>query len=88
MRTAKLFSILALGAAFTFTSCEEDPEPTPTPDTKVAMTEVEDGDGNVIETIMTVTDFGKGTGNYTFTADKTWVLDGLVFVNSGQNTDD
>jgi hypothetical protein len=33
---------------------------------------------------ITVIDHGEGVGNITFTADKTWILDKLVFVNSGQ----
>jgi hypothetical protein len=36
------------------------------------------------ETIVTVTDQGEGSGTMTWTNDKTWVLNGLVFVNSGQ----
>ena len=33
--------------------------------------------------VVTIKDLGKGTGTKTLTADKEWVLDGLVFVNSG-----
>ena len=33
---------------------------------------------------VTITDHGKGTGSMTFTADKVWILDRMVFVNSGQ----
>jgi len=40
----------------------------------------ESADGKTI----TVTDKGEGVGNYTFTADKTWVLNGLVYVNETQ----
>ena len=33
---------------------------------------------------VTITDNGNGTGTTTWTKDKTYILDGLVFVNSGQ----
>jgi len=33
---------------------------------------------------VTVTDHGEGVGTTTFTADKVWILDKFVFVNSGQ----
>ena len=49
---------------------EEDPNATSFED---------DGNGNI-----TVTDKGEGTGDYTFTSDKVWILNGLVFVNEGQ----
>lgn len=32
---------------------------------------------------VTVIDKGKGTGDYTWTADKIWILNGFVFVNDG-----
>ena len=37
-------------------------------------------DGNTI----TIIDHGNGTGNKTFTSDKVWILNKLVFVNAGQ----
>ncbi|MCD4793290.1 MAG: hypothetical protein K8R54_08670 [Bacteroidales bacterium] len=49
---------------------EEDPNATSFED---------DGNGNI-----TVTDKGEGTGDYTFTSDKVWILNGLVFVNEAQ----
>lgn len=57
-----------------------------TPDNSTTFEEKQlvDDKGNVTETIVTVTDNGEGVGNKTFSADKTWVLNGLVFVNSGQ----
>jgi hypothetical protein len=33
---------------------------------------------------MTVKDYGLGTGTMTWNSDTTWILDGFVFVNSGQ----
>jgi hypothetical protein len=35
-------------------------------------------------TFVEITDLGEGTGTTTFTSDKIWILDGSVFVNSGQ----
>ncbi len=32
---------------------------------------------------VTIKDHGQGTGTTTLTADKTWILDGMVFVNNG-----
>ena len=78
--------ILALlTSAIVFTGCEKD-EPAPTPDTSTLYqtSEIKDGSGNVIETIVTVTDRGKGTGTMTWTSNKTYVLNGLVFVNANQ----
>jgi len=39
---------------------------------------------NTSGNVVTIIDHGQGTGNKTLTADKTWILDKLVFVNSGQ----
>lgn len=33
---------------------------------------------------ITITDYGKGIGDYSMTSDKVYILDGLVFVNGGQ----
>lgn len=88
MKTTKFLSILAITGSLFITSCEKDddnnnnPGTTPT-ETEFKTSTIEDGDGNVIETIVTIKDNGKGTGDYTFTSDKTWVLDGMVFVNNG-----
>lgn len=40
--------------------------------------------GGGSDTIITVTDHGQGTGTMTWTSNRTWVLDGFVYVNSGQ----
>lgn len=66
-----LVSLMIVGLV----SCEEDNGPDDDPN----ATKYEEN-GNVV----TVTDYGKGTGTITWTSDKTWVLDGFVFVNSGQ----
>lgn len=39
---------------------------------------------NVSGNTVTIIDHGEGTGTKTLTADKTWILDKIVFVNSGQ----
>jgi hypothetical protein len=79
--------LLVLMSSVMLTACGTDdgpgggPDPTPT---LFEETEIKDDDGNVIETIVTITDQGEGTGSTTFSKDKTWVLNGLVFVNDGQ----
>lgn len=39
---------------------------------------------NTVGTEVTITDDGSGTGTVTWTKDKTYLLDGMVFVNDGQ----
>ena len=73
----KIFKITLLAfvsTAVIFTSCKKDPVTDPN-----ATTYEDDGNGNV-----TITDKGDGTGDYTFTSDKVWILNGFVFVNDGQ----
>ncbi|MFT7590615.1 MAG: hypothetical protein ACI9UJ_000526 [bacterium] len=78
------FLMMFMGSAM-LSSCGEDPVDPPECNTTFTESTVLDGDGNVIENITTITDgCGKGTGTMTFTKDRTWVLNGLVFVNSGQ----
>ena len=78
MKTKNLLLITALcaGIAGGFTSCSKDdnktPDPTPAPTPTPSSN------------IVTITDNGSGTGTTTWTSDKVYVLDGLVFVNSGQ----
>ncbi len=79
---------MAVGA-FTFTGCgdnggDDADDVTPDMTTQFEETQVLDDDGNVTQTIVTITDRGEGTGTMTLTKDKVWVLNGLVFVNSGQ----
>lgn len=78
------FLMMFIGGTM-LTSCGGDEEPiTEDKSTVFEESTVKDGDGNVIENITTITDRGEGVGTMTFTKDKTWVLNGLVFVNSGQ----
>ena len=86
MRTTKFLSIFTIAACFLFTSCTEEGSsiPTATPETKFETEELTDGNGNVIETITTITDYGKGLGTITLSSTTTWVLNGMVFVNNGQ----
>ncbi len=70
------FAVFVL-TAITFISCKRNkPNSSDNPNTTVYK---DDGNGNI-----TVTDKGEGTGTYTFKTDKTYILDGLVFVNDGQ----
>lgn len=59
-----------------FTSCSDDDDDDDDTSTATLYEEV---DG-----VITVTDLGEGTGTMTWMADKTYVLNGLVFVNDGQ----
>ena len=72
----KITVIALFGATILFSSCKKD---SVEPENPYATTYEEDDNGNI-----TVTDKGEGTGDYTFTADKVWILNGLVFVNEGQ----
>lgn len=80
--------VMLLMSTLMFTACDDGGDD-PVDDSKPTVTdfstsEVKDEDGNVVETITTITDYGQGVGTMTLTKDKTWVLNGLVFVNSGQ----
>ena len=70
-------SILFLSLIFLgFSACNKEEKP-----------KVEDPNATVYEEVsgvVTVTDKGKGTGTMSWTSDKIWVLNGLVFVNESQ----
>ena len=73
-------TVLALfGLMMSISSCEKKVVDKPGDGNPTATIYNDDGNGNI-----TITDKGEGTGNYTFTSDKTWILDGMVFVNDGQ----
>ncbi|MBS1581337.1 MAG: T9SS C-terminal target domain-containing protein [Bacteroidetes bacterium] len=73
-----LWALLIGGALLTATSCKkddnEDTTPTPTPSASFTLTDV----GNNTTKVEGSTD-----GNYTFTANKKWLLQGFVYVNEG-----
>ena len=77
----RLFTVIViavLAATTILSSCKkktEEPETSVNPNATVF---IENG------STVTVKDLGEGTGNKTFNSDKTWILDGLVFVNEGQ----
>jgi len=74
----QLFSyLIVIGVLFLIglIACEENNEPESDPN----ATKYEEVNGEV-----TVTDLGQGTGTITWTSDKVWILNGLVFVNSDQ----
>ena len=72
-----MIAISTVLSATVFTSCKKDKTTDTTVDTTSTLYTESNG-------IVTVKDRGQGTGDKTFTADKEWVLDGLVFVNAGQ----
>lgn len=74
----KITMFALIGIMITVTACKKDDpvEPDPNPN---ATTFVDDGTG-----VVTVTDKGQGIGDTILTSGKTWILNGLVFVNEGQ----
>jgi hypothetical protein len=74
--TMAVLAIIMLNLSFT--SCTEDDDDDDDNQSQTA-TLYEEVDG-----IITVTDRGEGTGTITWTADKVYILNGLVFVNEGQ----
>lgn len=80
-----LLSFTMMFTLLGFIACDKgDDEQEPTEkDTKYKQSIYVDGDDDTTYQV-TVTDYGKGTGNKTFTSDKVWILNGFVFVNKGQ----
>ena len=79
--------LIVFSAIFIITGCSKDDNNNPAPVDKSTIFSVNtlvDSNGDVVETIVTITDRGEGIGTRTLNRNKTWVLDGLVFVNSGQ----
>ena len=77
----RLFFVIAiafLAATTILSSCKKKSEEPETSINQSATVYLENG------SVITVKDLGEGTGNKTFTSDKTWILDGLIFVNEGQ----
>ncbi|MCX2738368.1 hypothetical protein [Pontibacter anaerobius] len=66
-----LLALLLTGSVCTFTSCDDDNDGAPA---------IEEPQGEEI----VVTEGPNGTGTTTWTANNTYILDGFVFVNSGQ----
>lgn len=75
-----IISVLILSLGLFFNSCKKDEAKTDvvTPTGSTEFTESADGK------TVTITDKGDGIGDNTLTSDKTWILNGLVFVNDGQ----
>ena len=71
-KTFLVFSLIIISLS----ACTKEEDP---PDSDPNATIYEDVNG-----VVTVTDNGKGTGTMTWTNDKVWVLNGLVFVNESQ----
>jgi len=78
--TSYLLASLFVAMTVFVTSCNnDDDDVSPTATTYAAGT-----DAATNRTSLTVTDRGEGTGTTTWTKDNVYVLNGLVFVNSGQ----
>ncbi len=76
IRIEYLVFLLVLWGMVAFNSCidtSDDPDPDPN------KTEYIEQNG-----VVTVKDYGRGTGTMTWTSDKVWLLDHLVFINEGQ----
>jgi hypothetical protein len=87
----KILSLaLALSFLFTIASCtnnnnNDDDDILPqTKDTEYSESKIMNDDDELVEMVVNVKDYGLGTGNVTWEKTKTYVLDGLVFVNEGQ----
>ncbi|NOY38164.1 MAG: hypothetical protein GXO83_11410 [Chlorobi bacterium] len=78
MRTSKIgfwALTLLLGSTVLFHACKKEETAPPDPN----ATEYNESNG-----VVTVIDHGQGTGTMTWTSDKIWLLDHLVFVNESQ----
>ncbi|MBN2663114.1 MAG: hypothetical protein JXR68_05650 [Bacteroidales bacterium] len=69
-----LLTLVAFLSLSVFNSCKDPVEPNPN-----ATEFIDNGDGSV-----TIIDKGEGVGTKTLSADTVWILQGLVFVNEGQ----
>ena len=84
-------SLLTFAAASLFAACGDDDDapaggnnPGIGTETLYEESTVDVTGGSGTTTLVTVTDRGEGTGTTTWTNDRTYLLDGLVFVNEGQ----
>jgi len=75
MKLKFLLITLFMATSFAFLSCDKN-EVEPNENATVFT---DNGDGSI-----TITDKGEGIGTMTLTANKTWILQGFVFVNDGQ----
>lgn len=86
-KNLKFLALFFAALFFAFTSCDKKDDPNEPPVPEIQDTEYKETylieDNDTIETIVTIKDYGKGTGTITFTHDKTWIANGLVFVNQG-----
>lgn len=82
--------ILMMCLAVSLVQCDKNDDPDVAPSAKAPVfTEKKESLSNSaggIDQVSTVTvkDLGEGVGTMTWTKDKVWILDGLVFVNKGQ----
>ncbi len=77
MKSDKIFIVLILLIFSLMWSCNKNGTD---PNEEMKDTEYTTLDENRV----LIKDYGKGTGTITWTSDKTWILDGFVFVNDGQ----
>lgn len=93
MKTKRVLLITAIAFAFSsfLTSCSDDKEGCTDSTATNYDADAEKEDGSCLYTttptptsVVTISDNGSGTGTTTWTNDKTYLLDGFVFVNSGQ----
>lgn len=82
----KIILLFFISLFVIFTGCEkvDDNKLTNTTKTEYSESESLNDNGNLVEVIITVTDKGEGTGTITWESTKTYILNGLVFVNNGQ----
>ncbi len=89
MKHQSSFPLILLGLFFLFSNgCKPEEMPPPEDQTSTLYEEnsyTNDCSGSSLEyAVVKVTDRGEGTGTTTWTKDKTYLLNGRVFVNEGQ----
>ncbi|MDT8308839.1 MAG: hypothetical protein RQ866_04865 [Bacteroidales bacterium] len=84
-KSLMLIAVLAVSFTVFISSCnKDDDKPEEIKDTEYTEIRMNNEDGDLEEIIVTVKDYGKGTGSVTWDPTITYVLNGMVFVNDGQ----
>lgn len=82
--STSLLTILTLAVAITISGCKREEGCTDSAALNYNPEAKKDDGSCVFPTENVITDDGNGTGTTTWNKDKTWILDGFVFVNDGQ----
>lgn len=79
-----MLAIMALSVAMILSGCKKEEGCTDSAALNYNPEAKKDDGSCVFSTENVITDDGDGTGTTTWTKDKTWIIDGFVFVNDGQ----